>query len=93
MEQLRSWIWICRLLCLDALLFLCPDAASWRVNLSFKSPAELDDSGEVCREYILACKGAGVTAIYSHEKGLETLQAVCWQGFDPPARVKPRFQS
>ena len=41
----------------------------------------------ICEEW------GGVTAIYSLEKGLETLQAVCWQGFDPPAHVKPRFQS
>lgn len=27
------------------------------------------------------------------KRGWKPLRAVCWQGFDPPAHVKPRFQS
>lgn len=40
-----------------------------------RAPNELDDSGEVCREYTLCNekerKREGVTAIYPREKGLE----------------------
>lgn len=61
-------------------------------------PNELDDSGEVCREYTLwneeergRWREGGLSTA---RKGVgKPLRAVRWQGFDPPARVKPRFQS